>query len=159
MIGGPVEGAPPDVATKVVVLWAADTGMGDVTYKFGEGSLEGATFSATLPGPLPLEATLGGVLGVGLAVLVRADLDIPEGPVLFDVTPEILGAASFDAVIWRPDETPIPDVQWPNDFPAGYACGDCVPMEMSFDAFTPGACDDLVMHVPFDDLTPLCDWT
>lgn len=161
VVSGSIVGDLPNTPVKVVVLWSAMTPMGDGLYKFGEGTVSETEFSATIPGPLPPEALIGGELGVGFVALVPMDLDVPEGPVIADIEPQILGAATRDAVIWRPDADMLPGISWADAFPVGYACGDCVPpMDMmGFDEFVVGACDDLMLFVPLDEMTPQCNWT
>src|SRR5688572_6696192 len=91
-VDGVVTGTPP-AGAKVLVLWEV-TSAADYLYKYGEGESSGAAFALSLPGDPPAEAlnqSGGGSLGVGILVLVRSDLVVPDGVVDDSIEAELLG--------------------------------------------------------------------
>lgn len=163
VVTGVIQDTPPQVPTQVMVLWSTETSTGDAIYKFGEGTVEGATFSATIPGPLPAEARNYGDVGVAWVALMPADVDVPNGLVdVEDLESYALGLTSMEAVVWRDDATTTHGPPWTEAFPKGYACGDCIDQLDVFDGFAVGACNDLTIHVFADfepDELPWCQWS
>lgn len=164
VVSGTLQGTLPEHPMKVVVLWWTETEQGDALYKFGAGTIQGESFSATITGPLPREARGDRDVGVGTVGLVPAALDMPDGLVDEELLEQAIGAAANEAVIWRAPDATIFGPSWAKDFPAGYSCGDCVPAPeptngFAFDEFTPGACNDLTLYVPIDETTPICNWS
>ncbi|WP_434425520.1 hypothetical protein [Nannocystis pusilla] len=111
--------------------------------------------------PLPMEATFGGVVGIGMLVLVPLDLVVPDGVVDEDFEEYMLGIAGNNSIVWRPDPVvALPDWPWANQFPSGYACGHCVQSAEpdSFDGFAVGSCEGITIYAPAE--TALwCEWT
>ncbi|MFY0533830.1 hypothetical protein [Nannocystis pusilla] len=161
VVRGRIQGDLPDVPVKVLVLWSIETSAGDGLYSFGDGAVDGHEFSVTIREPLPLEATFGGVIGVGMLVLVPLDLVVPDGVLDEDFEEQMLGIAGNNSVVWRPDPAvALPDWPWADPFPSGYACGHCVQSAEidAFDGFAVGPCEGITIYVPAE--TALwCEWT
>ncbi len=154
-----LDGASLDGPSKVIVIWFVDGEDGDSVYKLGEGSLGEDTFSVTLSAPTPPPEALTVVdsfkLGIGLLLVVPADVDLPDGVVTEEVMGEVLGGgikanAPRHAIVFREGSTK--DVEklrgrftWPNAFPEGeLSCGEGAENEdpeSPFEIFVPSACD------------------
>src|SRR5262245_48613870 len=77
----PVGGGSAPAASNAIVVWTSDVGQGDFIYKWGEGTSTATAFSIDVVLPVPDQATFGGRLGVGLAMLVPNGTTIPDGVV------------------------------------------------------------------------------
>jgi hypothetical protein len=154
----PVGGGTPPSSAKAVVLWTTDAGQGDSFYKYGEGPATATSFSLSIDEPLPTEATLGGILSVGIAVLIPSSVSIPNGVVTDpNFGGDVLGLAGQYAIIYRVNSTPTG--LWVDQFPDGVSCGQCVPATTGFDTFTPVPCNLTEMQVgPISAIT-VCNWT
>jgi hypothetical protein len=154
----PVGGGIPPSSAKVVVVWTTDAGQGDSFYKYGEGTATATLFSLSIDEPLPTEATLGGILSVGLAVLIPSSVSIPNGVVTDpNFGADLLGLAGQYTIIYRVNSAPTG--MWPDQFPVGVSCGQCVPATTGFDTFTPVPCNLMEMQVGPQDAIAVCNWT
>jgi hypothetical protein len=160
-LGGTVtpvgDGIPPSSA-KVVVIWTSDVGQGDYLYKYGEGPATATSFSISIDGPVPTEATFGGVVGVGLPVLIPSSVSVPDGVVTDpNFGADILGLAGQYAIVFRGNAAPTG--LWVDQFPVGLSCGQCVPATTGFDAFTPMPCNQMIMQVGPRTAITVCNWS
>jgi hypothetical protein len=156
----PVGGGTVPPASNALVVWVSDVGQGDFIYKWGEGTSAAEAFSIDVALPVPDQATFGGRLGVGLAVLIPSGMTIPDGVVADDaVIDTALGFSGEYAVIFRPNTSPFPEAAWVDAFPAGLSCGRCVPQETGFDTFTPVSCSEVKIQVGPRSAVFICNWT
>ena len=156
LVGG---GSAPSMG-KTFVIWSSDIGQGDFAYKYGEGTATATTFTANVTPPVPSDATFGGRLGVGFVILTASGTTIADGPVddtVLDAA--VLGITGEYAIIFRPNTTPISEVPWIDNFPAGLSCGKCVPQTTGFDSYAPVACTEVKLQVGPQQSIMGCNWT
>lgn len=158
----------PSTAGKIVILWSVYIGD-DSNYAYGTGSSTGDAFVASLTGGPPPEALNDG-LGVGVAVLVPEDYEVPEGTLSEEdfnaLTEEALGADLQHAIIYRDPAQAADGLPWADDFGTGFGCGVCVIDDEAgddgdtFDDFAPAACTEFSVTVDADlENIPNCNWT
>jgi hypothetical protein len=154
-IDGSVTGTNVPGSAKAVVIWQVTSGA-DYAYKFGEGTSSGAQLTLAFSTDPPTEAINAYGVGVGFVALVAAGTQVPDG--VFDAGQlTALGVSFRYAVIWR-DQCVLAQLQWPQAFPAGYACGRCVPATSGFDSFEPVDCSEVQIETDLASGAG-CNWT
>jgi len=154
-----VGGATPPASAKAVVVWTVDAGQGDHLYKYGEGPATATSFSVRVDAPLPVEATLGGIVSVGIPVLIPSSASVPNGVVTDpNFVGGVLGIAGQYAIVFRGNAAPT-GVSWLDQFSVGLSCGQCVAATTGFDGFTPVPCNQMTMQVGPQTAIAVCNWT
>lgn len=151
--------------TKVIVIWSVSSSSPDYAAKFGEGTVDGSSFTVTFPGPPPAEALNqwgSGRVGVGYPVVVPASLQLPDGALAEEDMSALEGqllAVNFRRMILYRSGT-VDDPVWASSFAEGaFSCGQCVDAtEGVFDSIAPVSCEELTLWPP-ELAENSCNWT
>ncbi|WP_437730504.1 hypothetical protein [Sorangium sp. So ce1335] len=156
---GPITGDAVPEDAEVIVAWVVSSSSPDYAFRFGEGSVAGATFTVGVGADPPSEAINSYGVGVGVVMLLEPGTEVPEGELDEAVIEAaILGATPQHAIIWRDPSSQGPD--WSDDFPDGFGCGRCVPADEGFDTFEPVECSEVEVQATSDFASlQFCNWT
>lgn len=156
-------GLPSD--TKMMVFWSVSSSSPDQMAKFGEGAIDGSSFTVTFSGAPPTEALNAwgnGYMGVGVAVAVPGNLQVPDGLVQDEdasaIESQLLAINFRQMILWRTGT--VEDPAWASSFAEGsFSCGQCVEAtEGTFDSIAPMSCEQLVLWPP-ELAEGSCNWT
>jgi hypothetical protein len=154
--------AQAPASAQLAIVWQVSSTDPDYSYKFGVGSFTDTRFVAEVGTAPPPEAINANGVGVGLVIALEPGFTLAEGKVDLDketLNAKIVGAAPRAAVIWR--DTSKAGFGWSREFPAGYACGRCVPAAAgeTFDSYEPVACDQVELSFSSDvEAFDVCNW-
>lgn len=154
VVGGTVtnrSGQPIPSGAHLVIAWVVSSGPSDYTYVFGEGSVQGTSFSVVLRQSPPAATLNAGQLGVGVALLTTKS-SVRSGVHLEDVVTDpadLIDTTGQFAVIYKQVEV-VDVVDWAMAFLLGYGVGAGVQRPQEFDAFQPVAPTSMELIV--DDL-------
>lgn len=153
-VTGVVNGMAP-ANTNVAVIWVVSSGSPDYAYKYGDGSVAGATFTASFAAAAPAAALNNGTIGVGIVVQLAPGTTAPDG--MFDEATfdTATGFTPLHSIIFKVDGAT--GVDWIEAFPTGYSCGMCVQNGTGFDGWAPTDCSNVTIE---QGLTAeACNWT
>jgi len=140
---------PP--GAKVIVLWSVSSSSPDHPAKFGEGTIDGSSFTVTFSGAPPADALNewgNARVGVGYPLVVPADFQLPDGTLadtdLAELDTKVLAGNPNQMILWRSGTTNNP--AWVSGFAEdAFSCGQCVPATTGFDSIAPMNCAELVL--------------
>lgn len=127
-VNGKTAGAPVPASAKLVVLWSVYTESPDFLFKYGDGEATGAAFVTEFGADPPAGAVNSNGLGMGYVYAFKPGYVVPEGKTTLtkdDLSANAIGATTKHLVVWR--DPSKEGLSWSGAFPAGYACGRCVP--------------------------------
>jgi hypothetical protein len=143
---------------KIAIVWSVSFGDPDYGYIFGTGSVQGAQASLSFDSAPPADALNAGKLGVGVVVVVDANTALPDGKLTGELTFPMSAAAPDYAVVYRNTTEKVLDNGWDENFPQGFACGQCVHHDSGFDTFAVVDCS-AVKLVAYSKGLKFCNWT
>lgn len=164
-LSGTVNVSTLPAGAKVVVIWSVSSSSPDSAAKFGEGTVDGSSFTVTFSGPPPTEALNewgSGHVGVGYPVVVPASLQLPDGVIAEDdmsaLDGQMLALNTRQMILWRSGT--VEDPAWASSFAEGsFSCGQCVDAtESVFDSIAPVSCEELTLWPP-ELVENSCNWT
>lgn len=133
-VNGKTGGAPVPASAKLVVLWSVYSEGPDFLFKYGDGDATGAAFVTEFGADPPAGAINANGLGMGYVYAFKPGYVVPEGKTTLtkdDLSANAIGVTTKHIVVWR--DASKDGLSWSGAFPAGYACGRCVPPPTSED--------------------------
>jgi hypothetical protein len=149
-VDGFVSGSAPQSGT-VVAVW--DTSGG--TYKWGDGTSSGTSFTATLDFTPPPGIEFG-TSGVAVGNLVL----VPDGTVIADGTIDLttlsyLGISTGYSIIYKDALASGLGLTWDESFGGGYSCAQCITPITGKDIYQLTPCANVTIDI---GSTRTCNW-
>lgn len=163
-ITGSVNASNLPAGAKIIVIWSVSSST-DHSAKFGEGTIDGSSFTVSFSGAPPADALNewgSARVGVGYPVVVPAEFQVPDGMIanedIAELQAQVLAVNPRQMILWRSGT--VEDPAWVGSFaPDTFSCGQCVDAtEGIFDGIAPLSCGELVLWPP-ELAENSCNWT